>query len=206
MEWTNKFAGLIDQQQTASDGTMDLSLRNASTTSTSNATESTIHRPSKVDVDLRLEGPYFTPADPSRYQTVVCLVAGTGVSGAIAIAGAFTELQRSRDMEKEDGCSLVPAAAPAVLWQKCIIIWSVRADDWTELPFWEKSAGLEVRTHLTGEGRNRVDVKETLGSIIREGGDGRVWVYISGPKAFMENGKTVCKEAGVDVYAPSWDI
>jgi hypothetical protein len=38
-----------------------------------------------MSISLRLEDPYFTPTDPARYQTVVCLVAATDISGALAI-------------------------------------------------------------------------------------------------------------------------
>lgn len=56
-------------------------------------------------ISLRLEGLYFTPADPSRYQTVVCLVAGTGISS---------------------GKSLVKSIKKGRSWTRCIVLWSVR--------------------------------------------------------------------------------
>ena len=47
-----------------------------------------------VPISLRLEGPFFTPTNPSHYHTVVCLVEGAGISGALAIASAFQQLER----------------------------------------------------------------------------------------------------------------
>jgi NAD(P)H-flavin reductase len=66
---------------------------------------------------MRLEGPYFTPANPERYETVICLVAGTGVSGALAIAAAFQ------------------AGRADALWSRCVLIWTVRESDFVDLPF-----------------------------------------------------------------------
>lgn len=110
----------------------------------------------EVAVSLRLEGPYFTPADPARYQTVVCLVAGTGVSGALAIVNSFKELERQ--CASEDGscsgpkarCSIAPpqrevkemrqgrgsiisARGTTRKWTRCVVIWSVREDSFVNL-------------------------------------------------------------------------
>ncbi|KAI4224528.1 MAG: hypothetical protein LQ349_007218, partial [Xanthoria aureola] len=83
-----------------------------------------------VDLALRLEGPYFSPADPSRYHTVVCLVAGTGVSGALAIAGAFSALQTSRPTSAS-GNPKSESSEP--VWRRCVIVWSVRENDYIDL-------------------------------------------------------------------------
>ena len=105
-----------------------------------------------VPISLRLEGPYFTPADPAAYRTVVCLVAGTGVSGAIAICVAFKEMERQSAAMTQSGATLSPPRCtmgePAPLqiqslngragsitfvqkdrvWTRCIVIWSVREE------------------------------------------------------------------------------
>lgn len=34
-----------------------------------------------------------------------------------------------------------------------------------------------------------------------------IWAYISGPKGFIENAKTICKEVpNVNIHAASWEI
>ena len=97
------------------------------------------------NVALRLEGPYFTPAEPARYNTVVCLVAGTGVSGAIAIARAFVELESShccaRKGPDSDGPPLARppsfSESSSRVWRKCVVVWSVRDGDQVSLPFYK---------------------------------------------------------------------
>jgi len=193
-QWTDKLAGLVDKQQEH-----DLSF---SKTDDSHSTPGKQSFP-KINIALRLEGPYFSPADPSRYHKVVCLVAGTGISGAIAIAGAFVVSQRSR-LETTSEKPIMPTRSP---WQKCSIIWSVKSTDFVELPFIEKCEGLEMQTYLTGPGRARVDVDQVLGDVREAEPKGRTWVYISGPNPFIEAGKRACKAAGdVEFYAPSWEI
>ena len=98
----------------------------------------------EINVDLRLEGPYFSSAEPFRYGTVVCLVAGTGISGAIAIARAFIELRNSSEAV---GATLVDRPAlfntvddgepPKLACKRCVVVWSVRAEDYVELPFFK---------------------------------------------------------------------
>ena len=69
-----------------------------------------------------------------------------------------------------------------------------------------KSSGLEVQTHLTGEGRSRLDMVETLQSIHKDD-SGSLWVYLSGPNRFIEAGEKACRAlAGVDWFAARWDV
>ncbi|KAL8953684.1 MAG: hypothetical protein Q9222_000468 [Ikaeria aurantiellina] len=140
------------------------------------------------DLDLRLEGPYFSPADPSHYDTVVCLVAGTGISGALAIAGAFLTLQKSQQSKPQKTSHVRPT------WQKCVIVWSIRESDFVELPMLGQHQALEMQLCLTGPGRPRQDMRETI-SKIREvtAAVSGVWAYISGPKGFIESAKTACR-------------
>ena len=70
-QWTNKLASLADEEKADTNAAIG------------------------AQTSLRLEGPYFTPANPESYKTVICLVAGTGLSGALAIAAAF-QAQRGR--------------------------------------------------------------------------------------------------------------
>jgi hypothetical protein len=109
----------------------------------------------QFQISLRLEGPYFTSADPAKYRTVVCFVAGTGVSGALAIAAAFKEQGQQLSFAAPSGechqqrCSvgsslelgddhgsrqsIVPLRRNN-LWARCIIIWSVKEDTYIDLP------------------------------------------------------------------------
>lgn len=102
----------------------------------------TAHAP----IGVRAEGPYFTPADPARYHTVVCIVAGTGISGALAIIAAFAA-QMIRDAENAADmdiclpgtCSAVQDPAPVPvsgrrMWERCVVVWSVREGDYIALP------------------------------------------------------------------------
>lgn len=142
-QWTDKLGSLADGG-VRSKKSLDtgMALHNQST--------QTIINP--IPVALRLEGPYFTPAKPSGYRTVVCLVAGTGVSGALAIAGAFKELNR-QSVSAESALQLgstavaqdIPSSNSSVrtsrrwsrrgdIWTRCVVIWTVREDAFIELP------------------------------------------------------------------------
>lgn len=95
-----------------------------------------------VETPLRLEGPYFTPANPETYKTVICLVAGTGLSGAIAIAAAFHDQRsRSRSTQKTAAPSARPACTVATEsrgnWGRCVVIWTVREKDYVDMPFFK---------------------------------------------------------------------
>ncbi|KAL8721672.1 MAG: hypothetical protein Q9181_007656 [Wetmoreana brouardii] len=157
------------------------------------------------DLDLRLEGPYFSPADPSRYHMVVCIVAGTGVSGAVAIAAAFHTSQR---LHSAGGAPSPDSSRPKSTWQKCLIAWSVREKDYIDLPCLEQSPNLEIQLCLTGPGKPRQNIKKIMAEARNTVGPGAaIWAYISGPKGFTENAKTVCKAMPcVDYHAASWDI
>ena len=154
-----------------------------------------------VPISLRLEGPYFTPADPYRYNTTICLVAGSGVSGALAIGAAFNATHAAVSSSSS-------APGTSRTWSHCLVFWSVKSGSEIELPFLEPMApGLEVRKFLTGGGRERVDLEK---EVLHASGGGRTWVYISGPKQYITNAKAVCqnvRRSGVnlDFYAASWD-
>lgn len=161
-----------------------------------------------LDLALRLEGPYFSPADPSRYHTAVCLVAGTGISGAMAIAGAFSALQQKRLVADAESSKSPESFSQGPAWRRCIINWSVREQDFVNLPDLEQSLGVDFQVNLTGSGRQRPNMKRIM-SEIRETmpPDAAIWSYISGPKGFIENAKMVCKAIpNVDIHAASWEI
>lgn len=201
-QWTARLANLADEQKP------DVAPTNSSLGSIEVDVEKTeatfLPEAVFIDVSLRLEGPYFSPADPSRYDTVVCLVAGTGVSGALAIAAAFNAAAVDDDPSQ--------SGPHKRKWRRCIIVWSVKESDDIELPFIEpKAEGLELRKILTAPGRTRVNLEETLGEIcVKSGEGGRIWVYISGPGKYIDGAKEACKniktQTDIDFYAASWDI
>lgn len=220
-QWTDKLAGLADKYRPLS--------RHGEHSSNNSQRICTplIERANKglvrtdpsqgVDISLRLEGPYFSEADPSLYGTVICFVAGTGVSGAIAIVRDFLERRKqqaapitgSRELGTEKEIKIVP------VWERCVVFWSVKATDYTDLPFlkgrtsfhkphfhtfiltqiWlaDPTASLEVHVHLTGKGRSRLNFEESLASICRETPRGSHWVYLSGPNPFIKSAEKACK-------------
>ncbi|MCJ1476012.1 hypothetical protein MMC13_004676 [Lambiella insularis] len=214
LQWTDKLASLADTQLSASN--VEKSAFQPSQTTLSS--QSALIEPHPMaDIGLRLEGPYFTPADPSRYHTVICFVAGTGVSGAIAIANAFTALKNqqagppspcaeARSPQSVSPPSKLPTSST---WQRCVIFWSVRADDYVELPFLKDStSALEFHVHRTGHGRPRLDIDASLTAVCGlEAAAASTWVYLSGPNAFIADGERACKaRKGVEWYGARWDI
>ena len=206
-QWTQRLAGRVDRQLRHSPN----SDPNPEAESFAAASQKFPH----IAVSLRLEGPYFSPADPSRYEKVICFVAGTGITGALAIATAFTERHRAAPgllaVEKQQLIEPPPAGSRSLPWRRCIVVWSVRASEEVPLlPFIDASAtdGLELRTYPTGPGGGeRVDLRGSLAEIQAGDRTGRTWVYVSGPKAFIAAGEEACRVVGgVDCFAASWDI
>ena len=196
-QWTARLAALVDEQQpelSKRQGDSNIDMERSPATFATGA--------GCINVALRLEGPYFSPVDPYRYDTVVCLVAGTGVTGAISIAAAFNYAATN------DSNNSTPKVSPLRKWRRCIIIWSVKESEDIELPFLEpKAEGLELRKCLTGPGRSRVDLGQALSDIcVKERGEGgSSWVYISGPDRYVDSGREACQEVQrhveLDFYA-----
>ncbi|KAL9125205.1 MAG: hypothetical protein Q9217_005553 [Psora testacea] len=197
VQWTAKLASLVDEK---SPGLQHAPLKGGISDLMAGCPP-TDHG---IGVSLRLEGPYFSPADPHRYDTVICMVAGTGISGALAIAAAF-----SHAIRREQDARIDERPAVSRRWRRCIIVWSVKASSDIDLmPLDPISEGLELRKFLTGNGRRRLDLEQELADLV-EGRD-RTWIYISGPNAFIIAVKDACKhvkkKADVDFYAANWDI
>ena len=183
-QWTNKLASLVEDIPITENSEHK---QNQSSKGQTSHPIPPIHHTS-----LRLEGPYFTPANPHLYSTVICLVAGTGISGAIAIAAAFNAQSFSINHPQQVIPNPIPAApkpeaeAPPTShlttvadktsdvssspqlarrrWKRLIIVWSVREADYIKLPFFkeEENPGLEVRTHLTGPNHERLNMEKTI--------------------------------------------
>ncbi len=152
-QWTNRLAGVTSDYEAGGPAVN-------SVVEHINTRTSPLRSTRDVPVSLRLEGPYFTPADPRCYRTVVCLVAGTGISGALAISGAFKELERQSTTRKDVDARLpdlrysverqrgIPTSSSKFptksvsadrIWKRCIVLWSVREDTHIDLPMLESN-------------------------------------------------------------------
>ena len=165
-----------------------------------------------LETGIRLEGPYFTPVKPSRFKTVICLVAGTGVSGALALANAFVSGKLS--CENGDGemsrCGHGDCVgSPKSIWDRCVVVWTVRESDYIDLPAFRKnpSSDLETRIHLSSPSRPRLDMNVVLKDLVNPSDAMNTWVYISGPNNFIAAAEEACKKvAGLQYYGARWEI
>ncbi|KAI9723456.1 MAG: hypothetical protein M1828_004186 [Chrysothrix sp. TS-e1954] len=207
MQWTEKLA---NKAHVESDSGIPTSQPSSSRAPSFANMPSPGHPYPMVDVALRLEGPYFTPAEPSRYQTVICFAAGTGISGAIAIARAFFEIERQRASSEYCGTDGDPCMTQqsSSVWRRCIVVWSVREGDYVELPFLKSpsTSSFELRTRLTGNGRPRLNFRDIIQDIMKESPADSTWAYISGPNPFIAEGEKACESLGVDHFGARWEI
>ncbi|KAI4215847.1 MAG: hypothetical protein LQ351_001835 [Letrouitia transgressa] len=213
VQWTAKLADLAEQPSSNASLSFGVCNSNAGREHTPAACSDSIK------ISLRLEGPYFYPADPYRYDTVICMVAGTGISGALAIVSAFTyhssaieQVVPASDTTYQSSKSCQPRR-----WRRCIVVWSVKEREEIAVPITFSCEGLEMRKFLTGGGRDRVDLRRELEEAAQDTEktemtekENRIWVYISGPRAFVAAGKDACKAVQrkrkrLDFYAASWD-
>ena len=191
-QWTTRLAGLIDGEV---DDVKGEALENSQL-------ELEARTEGMIDIDLRAEGPYFSHADPYRYNTVVCMIGGTGISGALAIGLAFKHLSHGNDILDEANRSRRSG------WQRCILLWSLKVNEEIDLgELCSETQGLELKKFVTGNGKTRVDLGVELRNVLKD--PGRTWVYISGPKHYIAGAKAACKEVQkqvhLDFYAASWD-
>jgi hypothetical protein len=139
LQWTDKLASVADKSTSLLASGENSGINQSSgapSIELDGETPSTAYSSQDVDVSLRLEGPYFTAVNPSRYKTVICYVAGTGISGAIAIARAFLAQKRQQRTALEDGCGWGPNDRPTTsICERCVVIWSVRAENYIDLPY-----------------------------------------------------------------------
>ena len=150
MQWTNKLASIIDEEQGK--------LAEGKTEAIPNTDLSR----SSIHTTLRLEGPYFTFAHPSAYRTAICLVAGTGLSGALAIAAAFVAQNSDNDDSTKressgshefnntaaQSCSADGAPRPAPRWNRCVVVWSIRESQYVDMPFFHSKFSLKPVTSI----------------------------------------------------------
>ncbi|MCJ1249789.1 hypothetical protein MMC30_007015 [Trapelia coarctata] len=246
-QWTDKLSSLADDPNLGlgepKESVMPRLRRAFSGQSTHTVTTNATQEHKTISIELRVEGPYFTPADPSRYRTVICFVAGTGVSGALAIASSFVEVKRQQAENLAKYNEMNHLAGPysskhrsKSIWERCIVFWSVREGEYVELEGLKgtkatyatyliiarlhakiaysnfativgPTSPLEVHVNLTGKDRPRLNIEESLATIRGQPDASSIWVYLSGPNAFIEAGEKACKAApGVEWYGARWDI
>ena len=92
LQWTDKLASLVDNQSAHT------AAPNSQISDSKSYDVEADNDPTSAVTQVRLEGPYFTLSDPAAYPSVVCLVAGTGISGALAIASAFIAGKEAYDL------------------------------------------------------------------------------------------------------------
>lgn len=164
----------------------------------------------RKEIDVQVEGPYI-PREVTAFQAadrLVCLVGGTGLTGAYSLAMWWLET-RSRE----------PNATFSM-------IWTVRyrdtalLRDWQDLEGRVRTAGLgkaHLRIHVSSE-EGRIDVgqalrREVLGSaagVETHSGEKETmptptsqsaWIYVSGPEGLLRQAEDTCVQLEHEVRA-----
>jgi len=119
-EWTTKLACLMDSTQESDK--MDLEVGNTLSvepTDERKLSGNTLGNLQSRTIALRMQGPYTIPHSPfNEYRTVVCMIGGTGISGALSLANTFLALKAS--------------GKPCVT-ERLSIVWSIRETEDAEL-------------------------------------------------------------------------
>ena len=173
------------------------------------------------DFKVRVEGPYM-PSVPAMFNVsrIVCIVGGTGLTGAYSIAQWWL-----KSRAHIDGTSLS-------------LVWTIRHRSKAALKEWQ-----ELETQVAGNSRVRVilqvtseqgrlNVNEVLRGNLATSFDGKektdqsaastetAWVYLSGPEGLLQAGESACVEVqrqirkgnqdfGVqrlDYYSAKWEV
>ncbi|SCN99991.1 uncharacterized protein FFB20_11045 [Fusarium fujikuroi] len=144
------------------------------------------------DLEIRLEGPYNI--NNARYINathILCIVGGTGVTGAISLARWWL------DAGSANG--------------RFTLIWTVRTSEPLEIKEWADlvdvattSRNLDIRSHISSENgrldtalilREAVEVRNATDTDAR--GDG--WIYSAGPHALVKATERSCIEVRKDL-------
>lgn len=140
--------------------------------------------PGMQTVRMRVEGPYLCEDHGFEIaDRVICLVGGTGVTGALSLAEWYLvhRMQRSK--------------------ASFTIIWTLRNASTALLPEWqhlllkssETDGRMRLRTHVSS-GSGRLNVAEAIGSELAGHGQvgGSAWLYLSGPADFLRAAEDAC--------------
>ena len=146
------------------------------------------------NIRVRAEGPYLPPdRDFENADRIVCVVGGTGVTGALSLAEWFVAYRMYNSRAT------------------FTIIWSVRNASMAAVSEWqtlvgrsaEMSGPLRLRLHVSSEyGRLNVDEAiraELAGS--NEGEGTSAWLYISGPTGLLRAAEDTCCDIEVEMRA-----
>lgn len=155
----------------------------------------------RTEVQLRLEGPY--PPRNTKFETashIVCVVGGTGMTGAYSLAIWWSETRASMGDSR------------------FTFVWTIRDRKSSMIQEWQslsevaaRTPRLELVTHVSSE-QGRLDPaihirralsRETQGASAVEkdkvDAPASVWVYSAGPDGFVRAVKGACIAARIDV-------
>lgn len=167
---------------------------------------------------MRIEGPYASSHSPfTSAHSILCIVGGTGITGALSLAERFVRIKTSPD-SSEYTC------------QNLNVVWSIRntedapLTDIASLQAKAVEAGVDLpfRRHVTGSGRARMDFDKVISEwVVQTGvvvdgkkGGGKLWVYFSGPQGFMNTGEASCVAlrnelqlgGTLEWYSAKWEV
>ncbi|KAF5554241.1 hypothetical protein FMEXI_2062 [Fusarium mexicanum] len=144
------------------------------------------------DLEIRLEGPYrINDADYINASHILCIVGGTGVTGALSLARWWLDAGSVNS--------------------RFTLIWTVRTREPLEIKEWTDlmniaatNGSLEIRSHISSE-IGRLDTALILreafkvhNALAADGcGDG--WVYSAGPDALVKATERSCIEVRKDL-------
>lgn len=140
------------------------------------------------NIDVRVEGPYI-PLEADFYSAdhIVCIVGGTGLTGAYSLALWWLDHR-----PKDDKAQFT-------------LIWTVRNRDTARLREWDEleervrqfGNGMQLHLHLSSES-GRIDAAGALRSAFtrsnEKGGINgqKAWIYVSGPAGFLDSAEDAC--------------
>ncbi|KAH7196491.1 uncharacterized protein B0J16DRAFT_390408 [Fusarium flagelliforme] len=142
-----------------------------------------VQRPrATLRLDARVEGPYpVSDANFASASHVVCIVGGSGITGALSLAHWWLETRPAKT--------------------RFDLIWTVRHRETARLAEWQNLeqvaktvSDLTVTAHVSSE-NGRLDAGQALRQALsgrRTGGSG--WVYSSGPPALLSATERACVE------------
>ncbi|GAB7346183.1 hypothetical protein MBLNU457_4924t1 [Dothideomycetes sp. NU457] len=214
-EWTTKIQRLVDPVEKTSQ--TDLEIGNGLTVEPKDERKlsgETLAGTCSRTIKLRIQGPYTIPHSPfNRYDAVLCVIGGTGISGALSLANTYIALKMS---------------GKPCLTQRFSILWSLRDTEDADLVDVSNMLALAAKAeidvvlekHITGTGRSRLDFTTALPQ--RLAGEESTWVYFSGPDGLMNAAEQACidfksarrradKAAKIssprlDWYCAKWDV
>ncbi|KAK5113377.1 hypothetical protein LTR62_003477 [Meristemomyces frigidus] len=149
------------------------------------------------EMKVRLEGPYSPPTVAYEHaDRVVCIVGGTGLTGACSLARWWFEHRRSEQSAY------------------FTLVWTARLRSAFELQEWQEltricaaASNMSLQAHCTSED-GRLDIsaflKETFSAPLSEKGvslDPSAWVYSSGPSGLLTSAADACEDLAAELRA-----